>query len=730
MVALCAYLGLRHLNMDPRRAEIVRLENVQAQGFEFNGGVLRSQGDEPASFHVVDGAASIESDGYYVFALKADTVPGAPAKLVVDFHGPGYDNPAQERQFQLLPGQQGVRVGGRFNAGQAPPSASFRVFYSGPQGLVLKDVRVAHLPTWRVYLERVLGLSLVIAGGYWCWLVATYLLRPREDSVPVPVSGLLLAMMVVGCVRLLLQCALPYWSGDEYLYKSIASGIWTAGRAGIPGPTQVLHDTNLPNLLYAYWVAPAFAMGESFYLAIRLINAFTMALAVLPLYFIAIRFMPPHRALVAAVLGLALPSVFLGAFAVTEALYFPLFLLACHLILVMLDKRPAWLPALGLGVCLGVLLNVRLNAIILVPAIVLCTSIAQRRQWHEWLRRPYWLLSLIVACVVYLLLKQLLTQPASDGLGFYQNRSGGWASTAIRVALQDPVGTLKLTLGHLTLLGLPFAPAIAAVLALPWMRVEGDEAARRRDYSLALLLVVALSVAMAVAFTLGVAPQDIGGLERWHSRYYFAALPLLVVLTLLDARGWTWTRAARIVYVGSFLAFVVSAIVFVVVLKLSANPWFGSTVDSMEAHWYKVAAWAFPLLLLCLLMAGALLLSGRRVAAVALLLVWLVIANLGTLRVLSEGPGADDPQCGKLAYQLVARAPGPVAAVVSGRESLVDNLFWLPYLPRESRFVEPGSTIDVSSLPGDRYILSDPQVTIIGAELIEHAGNCRIYRAN
>lgn len=729
-VALLAYLGLRRLNMDPRRAEIVRLENVHTQGFEFSDGALRSQGDEPAAFHLIDGQASIERDGFYVFQLRADTVPGAPAKLVVDFYGPGYDNADQEQFYQLLPGQHGVRVGGRFNAGQAPPAASFRVFYSGPEGLVLSDVRLAQLPAWRVYLERVLGLSLIFAGAYWCWLVAGWLLRSQENTAPVSKSGLLLAVMLVGCVRLLLQSALPYWSGDEYLYKSIASGIWAAGRSGIPESRQVLHDTNLPNLLYAYWIAPAFSMGESFYLAIRAINAFTMVLAMVPLYFIAKRFTSSRRALVAAVLGLALPSVFLGAFAVTEALYFPLFLLACHLLLVMMESRTARLSVLGFGLCLGALLNVRLNAVVLAPAVVLCTLLAQRGQWREWLRRPYWLLSLVVAGLVYVFLKHLLTQPASDGLGFYQNRSGGWASTAIRVALQDPAGTLKLVLGHLTLLGLPFAPAIAFVLALPWMREDDQAQAGRRDSSLALLLVVALSVALAIAFTLGVAPQDIGGLARWHSRYYFAALPLLVVLALMDTRAWSWTRAARIVYASSFFIFIASAIVFVVVLKLSANPWFGSIVDSMEAHWYKVTAWAFPWLLLGLVIAGMLVLLGRRVAAAALLLVWLAVANFGSLRVLAEGPGADDPQCGKLAYQLVSRAPGPVAAVVSGRESLVDNLFWLPYLPRESRFVEPGSSIDVSSLPGARYILSDPQVKITGAELTEHAGNCRIYRVN
>lgn len=730
LIALLCYLAARDMNMNPRRAELVRLDNVQMQGFEAADGRLRSRGNDSASFHLLGGDAPFASNGYYVFSLKVGTVPGAPAKLVVDLYGDGYDSPAQERQFQLLPGQRDVRVSGRINAGQAPANATFRVFYSGPEGLVLEDLRVARLTAWRVYLERVLGLLLVIAGGYWCWQVAAWFLRPGQATASVPVTWLLLAVAFVACARFLLQVALPYWSGDEYLYKSIASGIWAGGRAGIPSSSQVLHDTNLPNLLYGYWIAPAFAAGENFYIAIRAINAVTMALGVIPLYFIALRFMQPSRALLSAIIGMALPSLFLGAFAVTEALYFPLFLLAVQLLLTLMDRQPPWYAPITFGICLAVLLNVRLNAIILAPAVVLCTLLAQSGDWRGWIRRPYWLASLVVAALGYLLLKHLLTNPDSDGLGFYQNRSGGWASTALRMAMQDPSGTLKMVLGHLTLLGLPFAPAIAATLALPWMRIDSEEAARRRNLMLAVLLIVALSVAMAIVFTLGVAPQDIGGLGRWHSRYYFAALPLLVVLALADPAGWSWTRNARVAYVGAFCVFIASAVLFVVIFKLSANPWFGSTVDSMEAHWYKVAAGLFPWLLLALLLAGAALMLGRREAAIALLLIWLGIANLATLKVLTDGPGADDPQCGRLATQLVARAPGPVAAVVSSRESLVDNLFWLPYLPREARFVEPGERIDVSELPGDTYILSDPRVTITGAELIEHTGNCRIYRAN
>lgn len=731
LLALVGYSGMRHLNMEPRRGEIVRLADVQMQGFEASEGRLRSVGDAPASFHLLGGSAAFNSGDYYAFSLKAATVPGAPAQLMVDLYADGYDSPSQERQFLLIPGQRDVHVSGRFNTDRAPASSTFRVFYSGPAGLVLSDVRVAHLPSWRIYLERLLGLLLIAAGGYWCWRFAEAAFGPATGvgAGYVPRSALVLAVALVACVRFLLQVSLPYWSGDEYLHKSIASGIWNAGRMGIPSSTQVLHDTNLPNLLYAYWIAPAFTVGEDFYIAIRAINAVTMALGVIPLYFIALRFMPKRRALIAAVLGMALPSVFLGSFAVTEVLYFPLFLLACHWLLGMMEAPSSWRVALLFGLCLGVLLNVRLNAIILVPGMLLCTLIAQRRAWRSWLRRPYWLGSLTVAGIAFLLLKHLLTNPDADGLGFYESRSGGWASTALRVALEDPAGTAKLLLGHLTLLALPFAPAIASVLALPWMRVDGAEASRRRDATLALLLIVALSVAMAIVFTLGVAPQDIGGLERWHSRYYFAALPLLVLLTFAEAKGWSWTRGARIAYVGSFLVLIVSAVLFVVVFQLAANPWFGSTVDSMEAHWYKVAAWAFPWFTGALLVIGTLMLMGRRSAAVALLLAWLAIGNLATLRILATGPGADDPQCGKLAYQLVARAPGSVAAVVSGRESLVDNLFWLPYLPREARIVEPGSEVDASTLPDDDYILSDPQVTITGAELIEHTGNCRIYRA-
>ena len=98
-----------------------------------------------------------------------------------------------------------------------------------------------------------------------------------------------------------------------------------------------------------------------------------------------------------------------------------------------------------------------------------------------------------------------------------------WAAGSIRSC---PTCTAQpAAAGHLTILSIPFSLALAAGVAilLPWRNQRTP--AQVRTTSLFLLLATAGAIGMAIVFTVGISPSDLGGLGRWHSRYYFSSFP-------------------------------------------------------------------------------------------------------------------------------------------------------------------------------------------------------------
>ena len=237
--------------------------------------------------------------------------PGAPAAIVVDLFGPGYDNPAQERTFATQPGQTSVHWSDTMDVGHdVPDVVSLRIFYDGPPGLLLSDIRVVEVPTWRIWVGHLLMALLLAAAVALIAAVADW--TRKDDAVAaayIPWSLLVALWLSAALIRYVAAQLLPYWSGDEYVYKMIASGIWAGGgRSGIPLPDQIQHATNLPNMLYPYLIAPSFMIGDSFYTGVRLINALIVASGLFPTYLMARRFLNGRLSLVIAVAAIALPG--------------------------------------------------------------------------------------------------------------------------------------------------------------------------------------------------------------------------------------------------------------------------------------------------------------------------------------------------------------------------------------------------------------------------------------
>jgi 4-amino-4-deoxy-L-arabinose transferase-like glycosyltransferase len=184
-----------------------------------------------------------------------------------------------------------------------------------------------------------------------------------------------LAVLAIYFFAVLIRYAIfivtPYWSGDEFVYKTIASGIWQYGQHGVLTDTQISHSVDIPNLLYPYLISPAFILGENFYFGIRFINSIVINMAIFPCYLIARKFLTRNNAIVASTIALAIPFINIGAFAVTEVLFFPLFLLSVW-IAIESNERPhsvTWFAAFG--IVAAILLNVRLNALVLLPTFLI-----------------------------------------------------------------------------------------------------------------------------------------------------------------------------------------------------------------------------------------------------------------------------------------------------------------------------------------------------------------------
>ncbi|QWF16147.1 ArnT family glycosyltransferase [Lysobacter capsici] len=731
-----AFLGLRAFNGDPRHSRAIMAQDVQLSGFAGVGrdGFRAVAG--PAG-HVISGKIKIRPSYRYAFSLKLQPADSDTASLTIDLFRPGYDNARQERSFVVYRSGTPVVLRESVDSGRhAPGEVEFRIFYGGEPGAVVRDIRISELPVWRVWAQSLLAALLAVAVAM--FLLALGRWSTQSDSAQStargPLPTLTTLFLAVSILRFVASLLLPYWSGDEYIYKAIAAGLWAGGRDGIPSPDQVLHATNLPNMLYPYVIAPAFLFGENFYIGIRLFNALLMSSAVFPVFFIARRILGERASLLTAAFSVALPSVFIAAYAVTEVLYFPVFLWCALAGLRLLDRPEAWTRSVALGIAIGTLLNVRLNAIVVLPAVFIALFVIA---WREPQRRNRFallvpLLAPVVAFATYEAIKSLIAVPDTSGLGLYENRSGGWIRTAVSAAWADPAGVGKLLLGHLTILALPFALGISAAAGLLAARPRTEQgAALWLDTVLISVLCIA-SISLAIVFTLGTSPYDLGGLGRWHSRYYFSVFPLLLIMCMAPRND--CDQGAFSKWLGWISQFVLlgSVIAFVFVFKFSSDPWFGATVDSMEAHWYRMSH-RWLLLVLCVGLLAFYVDTVRRskVWAVVAIGLWLSLSNIGAWKILHDAsPGGDDAHCGALAYQVMFRDPGTVAVVASSRDTLVDNVFWLPYLPETARMVQPKGELSAHELGKVRYILADSEVVVKDARLLPNTGVCRIYKVD
>jgi Dolichyl-phosphate-mannose-protein mannosyltransferase len=159
---------------------------------------------------------------------------------------------------------------------------------------------------------------------------------------------------------------------DELLYSKLAQALAAGDGLTVRGEA-VFFPSPLPVLAEV----PAWLLGSGVtaFAALKALNAALMASAVFPAYALARRLVRPSFAIVAAAATVATPAMLYHAYLMSEALAYPVFLLACATIVRAVERPSTRMELAVVGVSLVACLT-RLQFVVLPVAYLLVATLA------------------------------------------------------------------------------------------------------------------------------------------------------------------------------------------------------------------------------------------------------------------------------------------------------------------------------------------------------------------
>jgi hypothetical protein len=374
----------------------------------------------------------------------------------------------------------------------------------------------------------------------------------------------------------------PFVLVDEVIWSELARGIAETGEPLLRGEPNSGYSVVYPLLL-----APVYAAFDSLpdaYAAVKALNSALMSLAAVPAYFLARRVVGVGLSLLAALLAIAVPSLVYTGTVMTENVFYPLFLVAA-LLLVLVLERPTGLRVALLAAIVALAYATRVQAAALVPAVLLAPlllALFEGRGLRETLVRQRILYASFAALgVVGLVLFVAAGRTPSDLLGAY---------SPVGEARYEIVDVLRYLVWHaaeLTLYVLVIPVAVLIVLV-----------GRARSLDPPLRAFLAATVALVVCTVSAVAAFASVFSERIEERNMFYVAPLLLVLLLAWVERGAPRPATLSAFAGAVAALVVILVPFDRFLATSAItdtlmllP-FWSLQDSIGADWIAAAAFA------------------------------------------------------------------------------------------------------------------------------------------
>jgi hypothetical protein len=283
----------------------------------------------------------------------------------------------------------------------------------------------------------------------------------------------------------------------------------------------------------AYLGAVLVATGdrESAYPIWKALNALLFALSAIPIYLLARRLVPPWWSVVAAGLGLAIPSAIYVSVVMTES---PAYFVTCWALLaiVLAVERPTVRGQLAVIGTIAIATAIRSQLAVLFvafcAALLAQWALAPERQSLRALARQLWpTLGAIALGVLAALARPLVTWSSpADSLGPYRDLWTGY----------DLLDVAKWTLYHAADLELYLAVVPFAVMPIVLARLLAG--ARRGDARRGAFAVSFVTISMAFLLVAGAFSSLPYGYDRLHDRYLFYVVPLwLIVLVAWLADG-------------------------------------------------------------------------------------------------------------------------------------------------------------------------------------------------
>ena len=369
----------------------------------------------------------------------------------------------------------------------------------------------------------------------------------------------------------------PWIMVDELVYSELAKSVAATGHFLIRDQASGSYG-----FVYPLVIAPAwrlFGSVPSAYAAAKAINAVAMSLAAVPAYFLARRVLSQWLSLAAALLAVAVPSMVYTGTLMTENAFYPIFL-AAALVLVLMLERPTWQrQLLVLGIAL-VAFATRAQAVALFPAILTAPLLLG---WRGLGRFRVLYGTVAGVAVVAVVAEALRGRSPFAVLGAYQTTSHEH---------YDVGEVAKWALWHLAGLDLylgvvPFAAFL--VLCLEWRRLDGPQRAFMAGAGmLALWLWLEVS-----AFA------SIPTVQRIEERNLFYVAPFFLIALLLWIRLGAPRRLPWAVVVALGSGALVAAIPFVRFIGITATsdtfallPWWKLQEHVLTLHQVRPVATA------------------------------------------------------------------------------------------------------------------------------------------
>jgi hypothetical protein len=185
--------------------------------------------------------------------------------------------------------------------------------------------------------------------------------------------------------------ATPTVFNDELLYEKLSQSIAAGHGLAIRGEHFFFPAPLAPLALSPAWLLDS--MTDAYAVA-KLINAALMSAAVFPAYWLARRVVRPSYALLTAAAAVATPAMLYHAYLMSEALAYPVFLLAVAVIVRGVEK-----PSLAVPIVCALAIATRVQFLVLPLAYLAAVAVCERGRYRRHLL-PASLTGLLVAALV------------------------------------------------------------------------------------------------------------------------------------------------------------------------------------------------------------------------------------------------------------------------------------------------------------------------------------------